>query len=274
MGHSVTVDTISFEDEVVEASRHTPVLVDFYATWCGPCQMLKPMLEKLVKEYDFVLAKVDIDQNPDLANAYRVEGVPDVRIVHQGEMKPGFVGVLQEPQIRALLANLGLKSALEEGMEALQQAIAQGDVAAANDQFDRLIHQYPQDQRLRLEAAKFRLNQNDFEQAERYLNQVVEGGDRLYAPQARILLGMVQLQQIVQQVEPETELDQVFVRAAQAALAQDFETAMQLFLEVVSRDRAYRNDAARKSLLTLFGVLGDSHPLTRHYRKMLMATLY
>lgn len=274
MGRSVTVNTVSFEDEVVEVSHQKPVLVDFYATWCGPCQMLKPMLEKLVKEYDFVLAKVDIDQNPDLANAYRVEGVPDVRIVHQGEMKPGFVGVLQEPQIRSLLANLGLKSALEEGMDLLKQAIARGDIEAANAQFQTLIEQYPQDQRLRLEAANFRLNQNDFEGAEQYLTQVIEGGDRLYAPQARSLLGIVQLQHIVQQVKPETELDQVFVKAAQSALAQDFETAMQLFLEVVTRDRAYRDDAARKALLTLFGVLGDNHPLTRHYRKLLMTTLY
>ncbi|MGB3493577.1 MAG: tetratricopeptide repeat protein, partial [Elainellaceae cyanobacterium] len=249
-------------------------LVDFYATWCGPCQMLKPMLEKLVKEYDFVLAKVDIDQNPDLANAYRVEGVPDVRIVHQGEMKPGFVGVLQEPQIRSLLAGLGLKSALEEGMDRLQQAIAQGNVEAANAQFSTLMEHYPQNQQLQLDAAKFRLGQNDFDGAEQRLQGLADAGDRLYAPQARTLLGMVQLQRVVQQVKPETEVDQVFLKAAQSALAQDFETAMQLFLEVVSRDRAYRDDAARKSLLTLFGILGDNHPLTRHYRKLLMATLY
>lgn len=274
MGRSIAVDTISFEDEVVEASQHTPVLVDFYATWCGPCQMLKPMLEKLVKEYDFVLAKVDIDNSPDLANAYGVEGVPDVRVVNKGEMMPGFVGVLQESQIRALLANLGLKSSLEESMETLQQAIAQGNAAAAGAQLKTLIAQYPHDLRLQLEAAKLCLSQSDFDGAEHYLNQVIHERDRQYAPQARALLGFMQFQQTVQQVQPETELDQVFIKAAQAALSRDYETALQLCLDVVSRDRHYRDDAARKAMLTLFGVLGDDHPLTRHYRKLLMTALY
>lgn len=273
MGHSVNVSVVNFEDEVVEASRHKPVLVDFFAQWCGPCQMLKPMLERLVKEYDFVLAKVDIDQSPDLANAYGIEGVPDVRIVHQGEMKPGFVGVLPEPQIRSLLASLGLKSDMEVGLEALQQAIAQQNWEAVNTQFTQLMERYPQDQRLRLEAAKFRFTQNDWAGAEVLLAEIPEG-DRTYGPQARTLKGLIQFKKISQEITPETELDQTFVQAAQRALQQDYETALQLFLEVVTRDRQYRNDAARQAMLTVFGVLGDDHPLTRHYRKQLMMTLY
>ena len=76
MGISIDVTPDTFVQEVIERSQHQLVVVDFFAQWCGPCQMLKPILEKLVQEYDFALAKVDIDQNPELANQYRVEGVP------------------------------------------------------------------------------------------------------------------------------------------------------------------------------------------------------
>ncbi len=273
MGHVVDVTVTNFEDDVVDASNDKPVLIDFFAQWCGPCQMLKPMLERLVQEYDFILAKVDIDQSPDLANAYGVEGVPDVRIVQNGEMKPGFVGVLPEPKLRDLLVSLGLRSELEIGFEVLQEAIANNDIEAANAQFRTLMAQYPRDQRLRLEAAKFMLNQENLEEAEALLNEIPEG-DRPYGTQAKTIKGIIQFKQICQDIEPETDLDQSFVKGARSALQQDFETALMLFLEVVTRDRHYRNDAARKAMLTIFGVLGDDHPLTRHYRKQLMLSLY
>lgn len=273
MGNAIDVDVTNFEDDVVEASNQKPVLIDFFAQWCGPCQMLKPMLEKLVQEYDFILAKVDIDQNPDLANAYGVEGVPDVRIVQNGEMKPGFVGVLPEPKLRDLLASLGLRSDLEVGLDALQQAIAKNDTDAVHDQFNTLMGQYPNDQRLRLEAAKFMLGQEQMEKAETLLAEIPEG-DRPYGAQAKTMKGIIQLKKICQDIVPETELDHSFVQGARLALQQDFETALMNFLEVITRDRQYRNDAARKAMLTVFGILGDDHPLTRHYRKQLMLTLY
>ena len=124
MGVSVEVDSATFATEVLEASYQKPVLVDFFAQWCGPCKMLKPMLEALAQEYDFVLAKIDIDQSPDLAHTYKVEGVPDVRVVTQGDVNPGFVGVLPEPQLREFLRNLSLKSELDLGLEAVKAAIA------------------------------------------------------------------------------------------------------------------------------------------------------
>ena len=92
MGISIEVDNTTFDTEVLKNSHKKPVLVDFYATWCGPCKMLKPILEKLVQEYDFILAKVDVDQNPHLAQTYGIEGLPDVRVVSVGEVKTGFVG--------------------------------------------------------------------------------------------------------------------------------------------------------------------------------------
>lgn len=196
-----------------------------------------------------------------------------MRIVQNGEMKPGFVGVLPEPKIRDLLTSLGLRSQLDLDLATLQQAIADNDRDAATDQFNTLMERYPHDQRIRLEAAKFMLRQDNLEQAEALAAAIPEG-DRPYGAQAKTIQGIIQFKRMCQDVQPETELDESFVQAARLALQQDYETALMLLLEVVTRDRQYRDDAARKAMLTIFGLLGDDHPLTRHYRKQLMLTLY
>jgi putative thioredoxin len=130
MGQVIEVTSPTFEEAVLEASLDQPVVVDFYAQWCGPCQMLKPLLEGLAEEYGFTLAKIDIDQNPELARIYQVEGVPDVKVATQGQLQPGFVGMLPEPQLRDWLSQLGLQSALERSLAAIATAEQQGDTAS------------------------------------------------------------------------------------------------------------------------------------------------
>jgi putative thioredoxin len=228
MGVSVEVDSASFTTEVLETSFQKPVLVDFFAQWCGPCKMLKPMLETLAQEYDFVLAKVDIDQSPDLAQTYGVEGVPDVRVVTHGDVAPGFVGVLPEPQLREFLSNLSLKSELELGLEAIKAAIAQGDIEQAKAFFGHLIQQFPQSQKLAIAAAKFLISQGSYASTEKLLATVPEGDKDYY----------------------------------------------QGLLDLVSRDRKYRNDGARKAMVMVFELMGDENPLTSQYRRKLTSTLY
>mgnify|MGYP002780775025 FL=1 len=157
MGQSIVVNQAEFERLVLQPSFEQPVLVDFFATWCGPCQMLKPMLEKLAQEYDFTLAKVDIDANPELAKAFRVEGVPDVRIVTQGQVQEGFVGVLPEPQLRDLLANLGLRSTLEADLAAFDGALATADPAEIFPALTTLLTRYPDNSQILLKAAQLYL---------------------------------------------------------------------------------------------------------------------
>jgi putative thioredoxin len=270
MGVSVEVDSTTFATEVLETSFQKPVLVDFFAQWCGPCKMLKPMLETLAQEYDFVLAKVDIDQSPDLAHTYGVEGVPDVRVVTQGDVNPGFVGVLPEPQLREFLSNLSLKSELELGLEAIRAAIAQGDIEQAKAFFGHLISEFPQSQKLAIAAAKFLINQGSFASAEKILATVPDG-DREYYPQVQALRELVALKQDTTRTH---DLDAPFFAAIEQVLAENYETALDGLLDLVSRDRKYRNDGARKAMVMVFELMGDENPLTSKYRRKLTSTLY
>jgi putative thioredoxin len=234
--------------------------------------LLRPMLETLAQEYDFILAKVDIDQNPDLAKAFRVEGVPDVRIVSQGQVQEGFVGVLPEPQLRELLAKLGLRSPLEDDLAALALAQANGDLDQVLPALTMLLTRYPDNGQILLIAARVYLAQGDLALAREYLD-LIDPGDRATTDQADGLRGLLALQSTLDDLG-DTELDKRFGTACRAALAEDYGAALEGFLGVVEGDRTYRSDGARKAMLTLFKLLGDSDPLTVTYRKRLMQALY
>ena len=274
MGSVVEVTSSQiFEERVLEQSFAMPVLVDFFAQWCGPCQLLKPVLEKLTQEYEFVLAKVDIDANPELARIYQVEGVPDVKMVWQGQVHNGFVGMLPEPQIRDLLAQFNLKSTFEEAMAAIAAAKAIGDTDQVAQGYEMLLARYPERTEVILEAARFRLSQKDLAAAENLLAKI-DPYQRPYGDQAKALRSLMALHPIVEELSPTTEVDELYLAGAKATIAEDYEVAMERFLALVQRDRRYREDGGRKALLTLFAVLGDGHPLTQSYRKRLMQALY
>lgn len=273
MGTSIAVNESTFATEVLEQSFEKPVLVDFYATWCGPCQMLKPLLEKLVQEYDFVLAKVDIDQNPQLANEYAVEGVPDVRVVVQGKVYPGFVGVLPEPKLRSLMEQLNLSSALDTGLEAIQVATTAGDLKEVDRLYTDLLQTYPTNRQLVLSAARFMVSRDRPDEAETWLDSFKDY-DKDFFEQSQSIKLLIQFKREAQNPVIQNELDELYFKGVHCATREDYEAALQAFLELVARDRKYRNDAGRKSMLALFNLLGDDHPLTATYRKKLMQTLY
>jgi putative thioredoxin len=272
MGYSIEVNSHNFNSEVVEQSYTKPVLIDFFATWCGSCQLLKPVLEKLVKEYDFVLAKVDIDKNQDLANHYGIEGVPDVRIVFQGEMYPGFVGAVSEAQLRDLLERLNLKSELDLELEKAKDAIAAQDIRGAKQVFDNLFAKYPENPRVVIEAARFLLGIGQLKDAEKIARTIGED-NREYYPKAQAIQTLIELKQAADN-PGESELDRLFARAARLALSEDYEGAFQLFLQIVQENRQYGNDGARKVMVSLFNLLGLDHPLTKQYQQELMMALY
>jgi len=272
MGQTVVVTPANFAKEVLAASQEKVVVIDFFATWCGPCQILKPILQGLLAEYDFVLATVDIDQNPELANEYGVEGVPDVRFVTQGKVIPGFVGVLEEAKIRELLDNLHVASNLDELLATFYKAQTAEDLAQAKSILDQLFAKYPKHPKVTIAAAEFLIAMGKTTAATRMLN-TISVNDTEYFAIADNLRGKLFLQEIVA-LEVNSELDEKYVGAAKHALVSNYETALASLLEIVEGDRRYQDDGARKAMIVIFNLLGKTHPITQKFQQQLMMTLY
>jgi putative thioredoxin len=274
MGLSIDVDEQSFATAVLERSQAQLVVVDFFATWCGPCKLLKPMLEGLVPEYDLTLAKVDIDQCPNLAHEYGVEGVPDVRFVWQGQVTSEFVGVPSEEAIRDRIGQFGLRSGLDEGLLAISAARSAGDRAQVQALIQQLVHQYPSSVQVIVLAVELFLEHGQLEMAQTLVSRVEAHVPKEWATRVDGLKTLIGLGKFVQAPATEHALDSAYLAAAQAALQGNYEAALTGLLEIVCCDRKYQADGARKTMIGLFNVLGEDHPLTRVYRKQMMQAMY
>ncbi|MEM9164732.1 MAG: tetratricopeptide repeat protein [Cyanobacteria bacterium P01_F01_bin.4] len=270
----IEVNQQTFATEVLQRSADTAVLVDFFAQWCGPCKLLGPILEKLAGEYDFVLAKVDIDQNPDLANTYGVEGVPDVRIARDGKVAEGFVGALDETQLRSQLTQLGISSGLDQGLAEFQRLRTAGDRSAAQTVLNRLIQQYPESAELMLAAAEYLMAHDRLEDAQKLIRQAALRAPRGLSSRVEGMKSLLEFKQAIAQTQPETKSDQTYISACKAAVAGDHEAALTQFLEIVENERGDRKNIARKAMIGVFSLLGDDSELTRSYRKQLMQALF
>ena len=269
MSISIEVDNTTFATEVLKNSHKKPVLVDFYATWCGPCKMLKPILEKLVQEYDFILAKVDVDQNPHLAQTYGIEGLPDVRVVTAGEVKTGFVGVLSEPKLRNFLGKLNLYSELETNLQQLQNLIKSGKSEQAKYLLDQLFHKYPNNVNLIVEAAKFLVSLNKLEEAKKLIETIGKNNREFY-PQVQTVKALIHFKEEAKNLVDSTP-DQTYAKACSLTLSDNYEQALELFLELITKNRKLKkDDRPRKAMLAIFHILGDNHPTSQEYRNKLL----
>lgn len=258
--------------EILEKSYDNVVVIDFWAPWCGPCRALKPILEKLSGEFGFILAKVNTDENPDIAQEFGVHGIPDVRIIKDGKVVDKFVGALPESQVRKIISKY-VKSPADKVIEEANMLILTGNREGAYDLYKRAISEYPDNKKLILEAAKFFIKLNKLEDAEDLLNKIKEY-DKEYFTQAQALKEFIELKKECENTNLQTELDKMFAQASCYAVEENYEEALKLFLEIVKKDRNYKNDGARKAMVSIFTLLGESNPLTKEYRKKLAMWLY
>jgi putative thioredoxin len=168
--YALDVSAVNFDQVVIEGSRHTPVLVDFWAEWCGPCRILGPVLEKLAAEYEgrFVLAKINADQNGELSARYGVRGIPAVKAFVNGTVVDEFSGALSEREVRAFID--GLMPSPADELRAKARSLAQsGEAAAAIDLLVEASRLDPKNEAVRVDAADIMVNLGQLEEARRLL---------------------------------------------------------------------------------------------------------
>ncbi len=280
--YSFDVGRDNFQQVVIEGSRKVPVVVDFWAEWCGPCRVLKPILEKLAEEYQgkFILAKVNADQNPDLAASFGVRGIPSVKAFVDGRVVDEFSGAIPEAAVREFLERI-IPSPAEELRRKAAAQRAVGDTAGALQTLAEAARLDRTNEDVRLDAAEILLDLGQTEEAARLLNSLSPATRMEDRPQQ--LLARLTFARSAQAGQDEQSL-----RSRIAANPDDMETRLQLanllvaagrhaegmdeLLEMVRRDRHWKDEAARKTMLSVFNLLGAS-PLVSEYRRKLASAL-
>ncbi len=277
--HVIEVTDATFATEVLERSRSVPVLVDFWAPWCGPCRMLGPVLEKLAAELDgsFVLAKVNTDENQGVAGRYRVSGIPDVKLFSGGEVVGGFVGAQPERNVRAFLDE-HLPGEADAPLTDAAAALERGDDAAARAAFEQALALDATSPAAHLGLARLDLAGGDFAAARAHAAAVPASAREHDA--ASKLVDALALAEAAAAAGPRdalearfaadaSDLEARFALAGYEVGAGHYADALEGYYQVVQADRKWHDEAARKAMVTVFGVIGARHPLSDSYRDKL-----
>lgn len=281
---TIDVTADNFETEVINASRNTPVVIDFWAPWCAPCRSLKPILEKLAEAYAgrFILAKLNTDELPELAQRFGIRGIPNVKAVVNGEVVSEFTGAIPEQKVRAFLDKL-LPGEAEKLRQTALAALQEGDFERAESVLRDAISKDGGLTIARLDLAQLLIARRAYPDAEQILAEIPES-EREVDELATKLTAQIDLWKAGQSLPAASELLaavsqapenlQLRIRLAERHMADgQIEAAMESLLWVVEHDRGDMREKARKGLVQAFGVAAEHADLVGCYRRRLAAAL-
>ncbi len=281
----------TFVADVIEASREVPIIVDFWATWCGPCKQLTPILEKVVTEAGGAvrLVKVDIDKNPAVAQQLRIQSVPMVFAFHDGRPVDGFTGALPESQVKTFVDKLVQTagstppSPVDEALEQASQLLESGDHATARTVFEQILTHTPDNVAACAGLARCHLAAGDLATARGVLGRL--GKDQLKDKDVAAVISALELAEKTAgtrdtathraAVDADPDDHQARYDLALALYAAgEKEDAIEQLVEIVRRNREWNDRAARKQLLQFFEALGPTDPLCVDGRRKLSSLLF
>ncbi len=281
---TVDVNEKDFEQEVLERSYNVPVVLDFWAPWCGPCRAIGPVLEKLADEQQgkFVLAKVNVDENPALAQSFQVSSIPAVKAVKEGAVANEFVGALPEPAIRKFVEELlpsEADSLAQRGLSLQEQGKDQG----AESLYRAALSKEARQPKALLGLARLLTAKDENADALALLERLSPNA-REY-DEAQQLAAQVRVKQSGANAGEEAayrekleanpnDLDARFELARILAASTRYDEALAEYLEILKKDRTFRDEGARKAMLEIFDVVGSRSDLSDRYRAELAKVLF
>ena len=263
-----------FQKDVLERSHTVPVLVDFWADWCGPCKTLGPVLERLASDAagQWVLVKINTDAHQELAATYGIRSIPNVKLFIDGDVADEFVGALPEYAVRKWLES-ALPGKYRKDLERAAELIRGEDLSGAQAILKKILSDEPQNEQARVMLAQTLLFGIPEEALS--LTGAIEEHSQNY-PLASAISTLAKLL-CTPEAPKEAHGSAVashYDQGIRSLRTMDFGNALRNFIEVVRLDRSFADDGGRKACVAIFRFLGDEHPVTREYRRAFSSALY
>jgi putative thioredoxin len=279
----IDVTEENFETEVLQKSQQIPIVIDFWAPWCGPCQQLAPLLEQVVNEFQgkVQLAKINIDEQQGLAAAFRVQSIPTVVAFLNGQPVDQFQGILPEESLREWMTRLvpsPVDMLFQEG-----QILEETDPAAAETKYREAAELEPKNDAIKLRIAAVLAKQSRFDECGKIIEELEARG--FLEPEAEQLKSQLELQAAAEEaggveearkaLEADPENAALKIALADAlAISNKHEEALELCLGIIAADKAGAGVEAKATMLKIFDLLGPQSELTSAYRRKLATLLY
>ena len=271
--------SVDFQRDVLEASYATPIVVDFWAEWCGPCRMLGPILENLSERARgrWRLVKVNVEEHQEVAASFNVRSIPMVMLFHEGKPVAEFMGALPEAQVVQWL-DAYVPTEAAKALNEAKRLSERGDAAGTRSLLEEVVRKDPSNEEARVLLAELLFEEDPDEAAKLVQDISVEHplGDRANVLRTllRLMRSEEELSAIAAKSPDEAEEWAEYLKGIKALKQRRYEDALEAWIEVIRRNRKLDDDSARKACVAVFLWLGNEHEITQKYRPPFSSALY